>query len=125
MRYYALIGLFLFLGLGGHAATVRQYPKEGLASWYDPLTVATGEKYAVDGLTCALRMREFGEEYLVCNRENNKCMVVRHNDFGPSRELFNQGRIIDLSRYAFSKIADLKKGLIRVRIGQIHQGKVD
>jgi rare lipoprotein A (peptidoglycan hydrolase) len=51
--------------------------------------------------------------------------VVRLNDFGPSLRLFRRGRIIDLSRYAFSKLDDLRKGLIRVRIGEVYSGKIE
>ena len=69
-----------------------------------------------------MRNREFGKDYLICNRENNKCVVARHNDFGPTLSLFKHGRIIDLSRHAFSKVAGLEKGIIKVRIGEIHSG---
>jgi len=99
------------------------YPTQGLASWYNVGHTASGEKYRGKEFTCAMRKRDFGKYYLVCNVENNKCIVVRHNDFGPAMRLFRQGRIIDLSRHAFSKLADLKKGLIRVRIGEIHPGE--
>ncbi|MCX5697352.1 MAG: septal ring lytic transglycosylase RlpA family protein [Candidatus Omnitrophica bacterium] len=97
----------------------------GFASWYDPWFVASGERYHKHKFTCAIRNRDFGKYYLVCNLDNNKCVVVKHNDFGPSLELFKRGRIIDLSRYAFSKVADLKKGLMRVRTGEIYAGQVD
>jgi rare lipoprotein A len=76
-------------------------------------------------LTCAMRKRDFGKDYLACNLENNKCVEVRHNDFGPALYLFAVGRIIDLSQEAFSKIADVNKGVIRVRIGEIHPGEFD
>ena len=102
---------------------IGPYPTEGLASWYSRGPTASGEKYGK--YTCAMRTREFGGYYLVCNLDNNKCVRVRHNDFGPARRLFNQGRIIDLSRQAFARIADLKKGLIRVRIGEVSSGKIE
>ena len=72
-----------------------------------------------------MRKKDFGRYYLVCNLENNRCVVVRLNDFGPSLKLFKRGRIVDLSRYAFSKLDDLRKGLIRVRIGEIYSGNVE
>jgi rare lipoprotein A len=72
-----------------------------------------------------MRKRGFGKYYLICNLENNKCVAVRHNDFGPALYLFAVGRIIDLSRDAFSKIGDLQKGVTRVRIGEIYPGQVD
>ena len=44
--------------------------------------------------------------------ENNKKIKVRINDRGP----FTKGRIIDLSKEAFSRIADVNKGVIDVNI---------
>jgi rare lipoprotein A len=72
-----------------------------------------------------MRKRDFGKSYLVCNLENHRCVEVRHNDFGPAFYLFAIGRVVDLSRYAFSKIGDVKKGVIRVRIGEIYSGQVE
>ena len=46
------------------------------------------------------------------NVKNGKSVVVRINDRGP----FVRGRIIDLSRSAFSSIGNTRDGLINVRI---------
>jgi rare lipoprotein A len=123
IAYVVLICAVLFYGCLDNTPFAGPYPTEGLASWYNPRRTATGEKYRKNQLTCAMRKRDFGKYYLVCNLDNNKCVAVKHNDFGPSRKLFNQGRIIDLSRYAFSKIAALKKGIVRVKIGEIHSAR--
>ena len=57
-----------------------------------------------------------GRYYKVCNIANGKCVVVLHNDFGPSRHLYDRGRIIDLSKTAFSRIADPEEGIIKVTV---------
>ena len=124
MNYCIILICFVFCsGCQDNTPISGVYSVVGFASWYDSRFVASGESYQEHGFTCAMRNRDFGKDYLVCNRENNKCVVVRHNDFGPALELFKSGRIIDLSRYAFSKLADLKKGIIRVRIGGVYPGE--
>ncbi len=126
LRFVALVlCVFLCCGYRGKSHAARQYPSLGYATWYNPRHPASGERYVKGGLTCAMRRRDFGKSYLVCNQKNHKCVVVRHNDFGPSFYLFLVGRIIDLSRDAFSKIGDLKKGILCVRIGEIYPGQAD
>ena len=80
---------------------------------------ASGEAYDEDAMTCALRRRDWGGEYRVTNIMNGKSVVVRHNDFGPNKTLYNRGRIVDLSKGAFSKIAELKSGIIQIKIEKI------
>jgi len=123
-RYGILLVLLVLLG-AFQVKSVKNYLSTGLATWYDPHHTASGEIYQKGQLTCAMRRKDFGKYYLVCNLENDKCVEVRHNDFGPSLYLFLMGRKIDLSREAFSKIADLEKGVIRVRIGEVYPGKVE
>jgi rare lipoprotein A len=103
--------------------------KTGTASWYSEASckregtsgvwTSSGERFYDDGLTCAMRSREFGKYYEVCNMDNNKCVIVRHNDFGPNKKLSEQGRVVDLSKGAFSHIADLSKGLITVSVAEV------
>jgi rare lipoprotein A len=67
-------------------------------------------------MTCAMRRRDFGGLYKVCNLDNGKCVVVRQNDFGPNKKLHDAGRIVDLSKGAFRKIAPPWKGIVRVTV---------
>lgn len=108
-------------------ADVIDYPSEGTASYYtvrsckregtSGVRTATGERYNENALTCATRDRSlFGKWIKVTNLENGKSISVRVNDFGPNKKLFKKGRIIDLSKGAFSKLASLKKGVIRVSL---------
>ncbi len=108
--------LFSLCGCNDNIPVYGVYPKAGLASWYVSKHTASGEAYKESMFSCALRRRDFGRYYRVCNLANNRCVVVRHNNFGPSRAMFNKGRIIDLSREAFAKIADLENGVIKVSV---------
>jgi len=110
-----LVVLFL-VACADNTPVAGPYPKIGSASWYSARITATGEKFNNEDQTCALRKKDFGGHYKVCNTANNKCVTVRHNNFGPSKRFYNQGRIIDLSKAAFSQIADLEEGIIRVTI---------
>jgi len=51
----------------------------------------------------------------VTNTENGKSVVVQINDFGP----FGKGRVIDLDKPAFEKIASLGAGVADVKVEQI------
>jgi len=77
---------------------------------------ASGERFDENALTCAMRSRDFGKFYKVTNLDNGKSVIVRHNDFGPNKKLWKKGRIVDLSKGAFEKIADLKTGVINVKV---------
>lgn len=127
-----IIVLFLttiyFMGCMSPTYAFKNYPTNGIASYYtkndkcDPFlhtTTASNELFDENAFTCAMRHREFGHYYKVTNLENNKSVIVKHNDFGPSKKLFEKGRIVDLSRGAFETIADLDKGLIKVKIERI------
>ncbi len=124
MKWYSSLLIFVILACGcqDNRPVTGIYPSTGLATWYNPRLTASGERYKKGQFTAAMRKRGFGKYYLVCNLENNKCVEVRHNDFGPAAYLFRRGRIIDLSRNAFSKIADERKGVIKVRIGEVYSG---
>jgi rare lipoprotein A (peptidoglycan hydrolase) len=91
-----------------HVAKVIQ-AKPVIASWYD---------YSLDGIewskthrTCASRTLKRGTTHKITNLANGKSVECYVNDYieHPDRE-------IDLSSYAFSQIADLKLGLIKVKI---------
>lgn len=58
----------------------------------------------------------FGTSLKVTNLSNNKSVVVVVKDRGPAKRL---NRSIDLSKAAFAQIADLKSGLIKVKIEEV------
>ena len=84
---------------------------------------ASGERFNENDLTCAMRSREWGTLIKVTNLANGKSVVVRLNDFGPNKRLHAKGRVIDLSKAAFARIASLKAGVIRVKIEKLKGGE--
>ena len=89
----------------------------GKASFYtvksSGLQTANGERYNEDALTCASLDYKFNTLLKVTNIENGKAVIVRVTDRGNFKKY---GRILDLSRGAFAKIADTKLGVIKVKI---------
>ncbi|WP_041522149.1 septal ring lytic transglycosylase RlpA family protein [Gilvimarinus agarilyticus] len=92
------------------------YTERGEASFYAAKfqfrKTASGERFNQLAKTAAHKTLPFGTKVRVTNLENGRDIVVKINDRGP----FIQGRIIDLSRSAFSELADAKVGLIDVKI---------
>ncbi len=111
-----LIAVVFSLNNVGEVATSPTIIK-GKASWYsqnDPgilLTTANMERFDDSLLTCAMWDLPFNTILKVTNLENGKSVLVRVNDRGPARRL---NRPIDLTKEAFSRIADLDKGLADV-----------
>jgi len=110
--------LFSFPSNAGSTHTIYK----GTASWYsqaDPgvlETTANMEIFDDSKLTCAMWDLPFNTLLKVTNLNNNKSIYVRVNDRGPAKRLVNRGRIIDLSKKAFSYLDNLDKGLIKVRV---------
>lgn len=73
---------------------------------------ASGERFNQFASTAAHKTLPFGTRVKVTNVSNGKSVVVKINDRGP----FITGRIIDLSRSAFSSIANLNSGVIAVTV---------
>jgi rare lipoprotein A len=92
------------------------YKETGIASYYarsfQHSKTASGEALNNNSMTAAHKTLPFGTEVKVTNIINGKSVTVRINDRGP----FVKGRIIDLTRAAFSKIANLDKGVAKVEI---------
>ena len=126
----ALASAVIFLAQGKiHANTSEpadlQSPKTvkiGKASWYSQQSpginkhTANNEVFDDTGLTAAMWEVPFNQMVRVTNLENGKSVIVRINDRGPHKRLVQRGRIIDLSKQAFSSIAPLQKGLIRIKL---------
>ncbi|WP_372985903.1 septal ring lytic transglycosylase RlpA family protein [Marinobacter sp.] len=92
------------------------FTETGQASFYGDKfqnrQTASGELYKHELPTAAHKKLPFGSEVKVTNLENGKNVVVKINDRGP----FVKGRIIDLSKSAFSSIGSTSSGLIDVKI---------
>ncbi len=105
-----------------------------VASWYGSKyhgkTTANGEVYDQMGLTCASNTLAFGTVIKVTNLANKKSVLVRVNDRGPFK-MDGKGHVLrplhahpsrglDLSKGAFSALADLDEGIIRVVFENIY-----
>lgn len=94
----------------------RDVAEQGKASFYADKyhgrTTASGERFSQQAASAAHLRLPFGTKVKVTNIANNKSVVVRINDRGP----YIRGRIIDLSKAMFKKIADPKVGVIDVTV---------
>jgi len=101
---------------GQKASLASEFTEEGKASWYgEPYhgrTTASGEKFDMHAMTAAHPRLAFGSVVRVTNTNNSKSVEVRINDHYPG----GKGRVIDLSRTAFSKIAAVETGVVPVRV---------
>ncbi len=92
------------------------YEETGIASWYGGefhgRNTSNGETYNMHDMTAAHKVLPMNTMLLVTNLRNGKQVVVRVNDRGP----FVQGRIIDLSYSAASKIGMHHTGTAKVRL---------
>jgi rare lipoprotein A len=75
----------------------KRWFQTGVASWYGTKfqgrTTAGGERFDMNGMTCAHRSLPLGTWLRVTNLKNHKTTYVRVNDRGPVLE----DRIVDLS----------------------------
>nr|WP_294839750.1 septal ring lytic transglycosylase RlpA family protein [uncultured Methylotenera sp.] len=92
------------------------HTESGEASFYDDKfqnrKTASGERYNHSLKTAAHNKIPFGSSVKVTNKNNGKSVVVKVNDRGP----FAKGRVIDLSKSAFSSIGNPSSGVIDVSI---------
>ena len=124
ITFELVCAFILFLLLWIVIAKGETVTMEGLASWYgggEKLNkyTASGEVFDPEALTCAIWNPPFGTYLRVTNPVNGYSVLVRVNDRGPALRL---NRLIDLSRRAFSEIAPLKKGLIKVEVEVFDSG---
>lgn len=88
----------------------------GKASFYadkfQSRKTASGEAFDQKAKTAAHKQLPFGTKVKVTNKQNKKSVIVAINDRGP----FVKGRIIDLSRFAFSRIGNTRDGILDVKI---------
>ncbi|MGI1945187.1 septal ring lytic transglycosylase RlpA family protein [Shewanella glacialipiscicola] len=92
------------------------FTESGKASFYGDKhqnkKTASGARYKHALKTAAHKKLPFGSSVKVTNVDNGKSVIVKINDRGP----FVRGRIIDLSKSAFSSIGNTSSGLIDVKI---------
>jgi rare lipoprotein A len=90
--------------------SAKGYREKGLASWYGTKfhskRTSSGEPYDLYGMTAAHKTLPLPTYVKVTNLNNNREIIVKVNDRGP----FHEGRIIDLSYGAASKLGILPTG---------------
>ncbi len=94
----------------------KGFTQEGNASWYGKKfhghKTSNGEVYDMYSMTAAHKTLPLPSYVKVTNTNNGKTAIVRVNDRGP----FHEGRIIDLSMAAASKLDVIKHGTAPVKI---------
>ncbi len=96
--------------------------KEGTWAKYGG-RMANGEVFDDTKMVCASWYFPFETKLKITNLANGKAVIVVVKDRGPAKRLARQGRIVDLSKGAFAKIAELKQGIIKIRVDVINEGK--
>lgn len=129
--FTAMLLAVLILASAAHGESVRVTTpgRTGTASWYSRkscrhegtsgVVTASGERFDENALTAAMWDVPFGTRFLVVNSDNDKRVVVRINDRGPAKRLVRRGRIIDLSKGAFRRLAPLSQGVVKVSVFRI------
>lgn len=89
----------------------------GKASYYGAQhhgkKTASGKIFDMNGLTTASNTYPLGTILRVTNVKNNKSVEVEVTDRGGFSKY---GRLLDLSKGAFSKIASVKQGIISIMV---------
>jgi rare lipoprotein A len=107
-------------------AELTAIQQKGLASWYgDELRgklMANGRKFDPDKLTAASWFYPLGTRVRVTvnSREfESRSVMVTITDRGPAKRFVHQGRVIDLGRAAFLKLAKPDLGLVAVVVESV------
>ena len=112
MKRLVFLGLIAFTL--GASFDKEEGVKTSTASYYhdkfNGKKTASGEIFDNKKLTAANRTLPFGTKVKITNLKNEKSVIVRVNDRGP----FSKKRAFDLSKAAFSKIADLRSGVVTI-----------
>ena len=92
------------------------FTQKGVASWYGSKfhgqRTSSGETYDMHSMTAAHKSLPLPSYVEVTNHRNNRKAIVKVNDRGP----FHEGRIIDLSYAAATKLGVAKTGTAPVSI---------
>jgi len=99
------------------------FTQRGIASWYGTKfhgrRTSSGEPYDMYAMTAAHKSLPLPTYVEVRNLQNNRRVIVKVNDRGP----FHEGRIIDLSYTAATKLGIRSKGTGQVEIRVINPSR--
>ena len=82
------------------------------AEFFNGRTTASGTIFSNDDMTAAHRTMKFGSRVRVTNMDNGKSIEVEITDRGP----YAKGRIIDLTREGFSRLDNISRGVMPVKV---------
>ena len=103
------------------AKTTGEHQLEGKAAYYSDRfngrKTASGQRFSNAAMTAAHNTLPFGTRVKVTNTKNNKSVVVRVNDRGPS----TPGSVFDLTRAAAKKLGYVRAGLADVKAEVVAQ----
>lgn len=98
------------------SAKVTMYKADVMATYYadkfNGRKTTSGEKFDNTKYTAAHKTLPFGTMVRVTNANNGKWVDVRINDRGP----FSKKLEIDLTKKAFTQIANISRGVVKVKI---------
>jgi rare lipoprotein A len=104
------------------AGTVGE-TQTGLAAYYSRRLhagrTASGERFNSGALTTAHQTLPFGTKVRVTNLKNNRSVVLRVNDRGPTQP----NRVVDVSRAAAERLGFVRAGLTEVKVEVIEAPK--
>ena len=105
------------------SSPARLKPQVGRASWYGPgfhgRRTASGKVFDQNKLSAAHPTLKLLSLVRVTNLDNGASVVVQITDRGP----FKKTRIIDVSKQAAVQLGFLSKGVARVRLDVLREGR--
>ena len=111
------IFLMLFCGICfGQGHTASYYTVESCIKESGQCVMANGKRLCDYDYTCASWDYPFETLLKITNTDTGHFVFVRVTDRGPAKKLHKKGRVIDLSKIAFMKLAPLSQGIIPIEI---------
>ena|SRR3990167_4849920 len=122
----SLLCLTLMLALWLSACNPTPARAAQTASWYSKadcikegssgVFTASGKRFDENAMTAASWFYPYGTKVKVTSLNNGRSIIVIVNDRGPAKRLVKKGRVIDLSRGAFEKLAPLSEGMVPIKL---------
>jgi rare lipoprotein A len=119
MKKLFLVSLLVFTCSTYSQETTLKGKVSYYANKFNGRKTASGKRFDNTKLTCAHKTFPFGTLLKIINPIDGRFVIVEVIDRGP----FIGKRIVDLSKSAFLKIGDLKKGVMNVEIEKIDNKK--
>ena len=119
MKKLFLVSLLVFTYSTYSQETTLKGKVSYYANKFNGRKTASGKRFDNTKLTCAHKTFPFGTLLKIINPIDGRFVIVEVIDRGP----FIGKRIVDLSKSAFLKIGDLKKGVMNVEIEKIDNKK--